>query len=54
MPSPDIPALVLDFEASKAKIIKLLYIQNFITFFSTTTILLNFIGGGVGILIVCL
>ena len=50
--SPDIPAL--DSEASKAKITKLLHIQNFITSYSTTTILSNSEGGGVGILIVCL
>ena len=33
MPSPDIPPLVLDFEASKAKITKLLHIQKLYNFF---------------------
>ena len=50
MPSPDIPGLVLDFEAKTSK---LLHIQTFVTFLFTTIILSNFVGGSVGILIVC-
>ena len=51
MPSPDIPALLLDF---KAKTSKLLHIHTFITFLYTTTILSNLAGGGIGILIIYL
>ena len=54
MLSPDILSLILDFKASKVKIIKLLYILNSITFFSTTIILLNFISGNINILIIYL
>ena len=50
MPSPDIPDLVLDFEA---KIAKILPIQNYITNLSTTEILSNLVGGCVSILIIC-
>ena len=48
MPSSDIPALVLNFEAKPSK---LLHIQTFIIFLYTTTILSNLAGGGIGILI---
>ena len=51
MPSPDIPALVLDFEAKTSK---LLHIQTFTTFLYTAIILSNLVGGGFGILIICL
>ena len=49
MPSPDILGLVLHFEAKTSKF---LHIQTFVTFLFMTTILSNFIGGGVSILII--
>ena len=51
MPSPDIPALRLDFEAKTSKF---LHIQTFLTFLYTIKILSNLVGGGISILIIYL
>ena len=51
MPSPDIPALVLDFEAKTSK---LLHIQTFVNLLCTAIILSNLVGDSIGILIIYL